>query len=754
MKKKVKKLLIVQFLIVAVYLAFVFLGGGSASGRLDIPLDKWYSNYAEFREDHWFIPADNGLNRSVTFLHGPIVEVEKGDYTATICYEADSDQSCQPYVYKTNKGYVKSSPVILDKNANIVSFDFQITEDIDNFELTFWYNGKGDFSVSGISIDRNNNDLKRSIVYLGLILLLINLVFYYRISSEERKRYLLAMAGIWFVSSIPVFYTGLDGHDLVFHLTRIEGIARELNYGNFPARISSVWMAEHGYPVSIFYGDVLLYIPAALRLFGFTIDQAYKGFVLIMNALGVVIAQKCFEAIFKKRNLSLLLTLVYATASYRLVDVYIRTAVGEYCSLIFLPLIALAAYNIYSEGKNDTIKKNLMNATILAVGMSGILTAHTLSAEMTAFALLLVCIAYFKKTFTFQTIKTYVIAVIETLILCAGYLVPFVDYYLNVPVQITDTVNGEAARTIQEKGANIGDFFAFFSDPFGDWYTALFNPGPVLMLALAAGIALWAMKKASKEIKAMVVLAGVTLFMATNVFPWNALAHDFKVFDLLAQVQFPWRYVGIAIIFLTILLGFVIEQIDVTEYLRISKSAVIGICAVISIGMTFLFTGYYADNLERNVYYDTANMGTWGVMGEEYLRSNTHIENLDGKIHIDGGTEYAEGITRTGCEMDVACKTGAEEGTVILPVINYKGYQVTDDAGNQYEITDSEEDLISVTLPAGFEGNIYLRFVEPAYWTISFGISVIAAFILLVLSIIYGWKAKRAVLKDKIKIES
>ena len=566
MKKEVKRLLIIQFLIVAVYLAFVMIGGGSTSGRLDIPLDKWYSNYAEFREDHWFILADNGLNRSVTFLHGPIVEVEKGDYTATICYEADSDQSCQPYVYKTNKGYVKSSPVILDKNANIVSFDFQITEDIDNFELTFWYDGKGDFSVSGISIDRNNNNLKRSIVYLGLILLLVNLVFYYRVSNEERKKYFLAMAGIWFVSSIPVFYTGLDGHDLVFHLTRIEGIARELRYGNFPARISSVWMAEHGYPVSIFYGDVLLYIPAALRLFGFTIDQAYKGFVLIMNVFGVVIAQRCFEGIFKKRNLSLMLTLVYGTASYRLVDVYIRTAVGEYCSLIFLPLIALAAYNIYSEEKNDTIKKNFVNATILAVGMSGILTAHTLSAEMAAFALLLVCIVYFKKTFTIQAIRTYVTAVIETLILCAGYLVPFVDYYLNVPVQITDTVNGEAARTIQEKGANIGDFFAFFSDPFGDWYTALFNPGLVLMLALAAGIALWGMKKASKEIKVMTALALITLFMATNVFPWNALAHDSKVFDLLAQVQFPWRYVGIAIIFLTMLLGFILKQTDVTEY--------------------------------------------------------------------------------------------------------------------------------------------------------------------------------------------
>lgn len=747
MKKQLKKLLIAEFLLTVVSLVLLFFSGGNAQNRLDIPLDQWYSNYAELKEGQWQISGDNDLSGSVTFLHGPVAEVEKGDYTATICYEAEEDQSCQPYVYKTNKGYVKSSPVILDKNANILSFDFQITEDIDNFELTFWYNGKGDFSVSGISIDRNQNALKRSVVYLLLLLMMINFGFYYKWSSPEKRRYLLAMLGIWFVSSIPVFYTGLDGHDLKFHLTRIEGIATELSYRHFPVRISSVWMAEHGYPVSIYYGDVLLYIPALFRLFGFTIDQVYKAFVLILNAGGVLIAEKCFGKMFQKRSTSLLLTLVYMTASYRLVDVYIRTAVGEYCALIFLPMLALAVKRIYTEEQNDTWKKNLKNATILAVGMTGILTAHTLSAEMAALALGLVVIAFLKRKGLFTVIRTYVMAVIETLLFSAGFLVPFLDYYVNVPVEITDTVTGEAARTIQEKGANIGDFFAFFSNPFGDWYTALFNPGLVLMLALAAGITLWAMKKAGKEIKVLTVLSGLMLFMATNVFPWNSLAHDLKLFDLLAQVQFPWRYVGLAIIFLTVLLGFLVETIEIEAYLKVSRQAVIAVCAVISVGMTFLFTGYYADCLERNVYYDTANIGTWAVMGEEYLRSGTHIENLDGKLHIDDGTEYAEFLTRKGCDLDVSCKTGAEEGTVIFPVLNYKGYQVTDDQGNSYEISDSEENLICVTLPAGFEGTLFVRFEEPVSWTASFAVSVIAAGSAAVIGLLWKRRESKAVLR-------
>lgn len=748
MKKYVKRLLIIEFLILAAFFVIVVMTRGTHEARLDVPLDAWSSSYVEFQDGRWYINPELAEEKgTITFLYGPEIEVPKGDYTVTVCYESDYDQNFQPFVYKTNKGYLKSSPMTLDQAANIVSCDFRVTEDIDNFQLTFWYNGKGELSISGISIDRNHNDLKRSIVYLLALFFIVNFIFYYRLSSDERRRHLLAIIGITFLSSLPVFYTGLDGHDLIFHLNRIEGIARELSYGNFPVRIQSVWMAEYGYPVSIYYGDVLLYIPAIFRLLGFSIEEAYKMFVLTVNFAGVLIAEQSFKRIFRKESTALLLTLVYTTASYRLVDVYVRTAVGEYTALIFLPLIAMAAYNIYSDEKNNTTKKNVINATIMAVGMAGIITAHTLSAEMAAFALLLVCIAYLRKTLTLNTIRTYVMAIVETLLLSAGFLVPFLDYYLNVPVEITDTVTGEAASTIQEKGANLGDFFAFFSDPFGDWYTALFNPGIVLMLALAAAVVLWGARKATREIKIMTVLSSVILLMSTNVFPWDALAHDFTLFNMLAQVQFPWRFVGIAIMFLTLLAGFMLEQTEIEHYLNIRKNTLVGLCAAAAIGMTCLFTGYYGDNLERNVYYDTANIDTWDIMGEEYKRVGASTYEFEGKIHGEG-LEYAEFLTRTGCEMDVRCKIGTDGGEITLPVLNYKGYEVTDEAGNQYTIADDENMLVTVSLPANFEGTIYLRFVEPWYWTAAFGVSVAAAAVIL---LICSYKETKKIKMKKVR---
>ena len=178
--------------------------------------------------------------------------------------------------------------------------------------------------------------------------------------------------------------------------------------------------------------------------------------------------------------------------------------------------------------------------------------------------------------------------------------------------------------------------------------------------------------------------------------------------------------------------------------MKVSKSSMLVICAVISIGMTCLFISYYADNLVRNVYYDTANIGTWNIMGEEYVRSDAYTDKFDGEIYTDGGTEYAEIVTRTGCEMDIYCRTGREEGSVILPLLNYRGYQATDDEGNQYPITDSDNRQVSFTLPAGFDGTVSLRYVEPWYWTAS---TVVSAGAILLLGL-WGIKNRKVIMSE------
>lgn len=730
MQKHIKKILIIELLAFIAFLAMCFMRGKNSNTVIDAPLETWATEYLAFGDDCWYVEDwGSELEKPIDLLYGPYVYLEKGDYTISIEYECEENQSFEPYAYKKNTSYIKGESAILDKSSNLTTYQFRVTEDIDNFEVRVFYNGKGDFTIHNIVIERNQNDIKRSIIYALLLCTAVNIVCFCYVSSVERRKYLLSILGITFFISLPLFYTGLNdggimdpgGQDMIFHLMRIEGLVKELRCGNFPVRVSSAWMAEYGYPASIYYGDILLYLPALLRIFGFSITEAYKCYVIFINLLTVLIAEYSFRKIFHKRNLALLLTLVYSTAAYRLVDVYIRAAVGEYTAIMFMPLIALAIYNIYSDD-NHTLKNNLKNATLLAIGMSGIITSHVLTAEMVVVVLALVCLLFVRKTTKITAIRTYVIAVTETILLCAGFLVPFLDYYVNVPVNITNIVEGEIAKAIQKDGAAISDYFAFFNNPFGDWNTMLFNPGVVLMLALGIAAIFWYKNAATKKMKALTILSVMMLFLASNLFPWDNLAHDHKIFNLLAQVQFPWRYIGIAIVFMTLLLGFILEHEKCEEILKSDQKKLIGVTVSVVFVMTCVFVSYYADYAQRTEFYDAANIDSYHMMGAEYLRTGTDVEAFDGKISADG-TEFVEIVSRVGCSMDITAKNGSEETMVILPILNYKGYVVTDNLGNQYEISDSENNLISFVLPENFEGNLYLRFEEPWYWTTALGIS-------------------------------
>lgn len=220
---------------------------------------------------------------------------------------------------------------------------------------------------------------------------------------------MFSLVAVVILVSLPLFAVlGVYGHDLQFHLMRIEGIACDLEGGNILSKISPVWMDGYGYPVSVYYGDLLLYVPAILRIGGFPIATAYKMYLFLINFGTAVISYICFRKIFGKRNTALLLSLAYTTASYRIVDLYTRAAVGEYSAMMFFPVIALAVYRIYTQDVREW-KLYRKNALTLAIGMTGVIGTHILSTEM---------------------------AVLETVVLNLYFLIPFLDYFINVNVRI------------------------------------------------------------------------------------------------------------------------------------------------------------------------------------------------------------------------------------------------------------------------------------------------------------------------------
>lgn len=733
--KKVKfcKILVLIEIVILLLLGILLGIRWKEDKPIKVSMTDWESDYAKWDDTQGWYINDKLVktDEKIVFLSGPFIFLEKGTYSATIEYECDADQSCIANQENITNLYAGSA--ILGKKQNTVSYDFELTTDVDDFELQINYSGKGYLRIKDISIVQTPIGFLRTTVIIFALFVCLDLVVFFWERIKQNRNILMALLGIVLLTSLPLFSNGMNmGHDSPFHLMRIESIAEEIRLGNIPVRMPSLYMDGAGYPVSVYYGDLLLYVPAVLRLLGFSVMTAYKFYVLMINMGTVLITYFCMKGIFKEKRIALLTCLTYCTASYRLVNIYVRSAVGEYSAMMFLPIVALAVYRIYTDDVQN-FKEYKKNALFLAIGMSGLIGNHMLSTEMTVFVLAALCVFLFKKTLRKNTIKVYLLAVLETCALSAYFIVPFLDYYINIPILINNEIQN-GYRLIQTKGACLSEYFSFFRDVYGGGssvYTndrMLLTPGLVLMLVLVLAVILWVNQRSNKEMKVLTVCSVFILFVASNIFPWNDLALHFPLGGMLSQVQFPWRYIGLSIITLTLLLGNILQRTDLDRIF--GKYGIEKFVVLSGIFMTCFFVGNYNDNEDANLgaYYGRAELSTYSIGNGEYLRQMEGWKDMS--VEVSGNhMEQVSIDTRKGTYMKLYCKGTDKEGEICLPIWNYKGYHVTDEDGNEYEITDSDNKQIRFFLPAGFDGYVTVDFAEPWYWR--------AAELISLLSVIY-----------------
>lgn len=733
MKKiKFSKILVLIEIVILLLLGILLGIRWKEDKPIKVSMTDWESDYAKWDDTQGWYINDKLVktDEKIVFLSGPFIFLEKGTYSATIEYECDEDQSC--IANKANISNLCAGSAILGKKQNTVSYDFELTTDVD-FELQINYSGKGYLRIKDISIVKTPIGFLRTTVIIFALFVCLDLVVFFWERIKQNRNILMALLGIVLLTSLPLFSNGMNrGHDSSFHLMRIESIAEEIRLGNIPVRMSSLYMDGAGYPVSVYYGDLLLYVPAVLRLLGFSVMTAYKFYVLMINMGTVLITYFCMKGIFKEKRIALLTCLTYCTASYRLVNIYVRSAVGEYSAMMFLPIVALAVYRIYTDDVQN-FKEYKKNALFLAIGMSGLIGTHMLSTEMVIFVLAVICVFLFKMTIRQNTIKVYFGAVIETCLLSAYFIVPFLDYYVNVPVSINASIQN-GYRLIQAKGACFSEYFTFFKNIYGGGSSVctndrmLLTPGMILMSVLVLAVVLWVNGRSGREMKVLTVCSGVILFAASNMFPWNELAIHFRVGGMLSQVQFPWRYIGLSIITLTLLLGNILQRTDVNKIL--GQYGIEKFIVFACIFMTCFFVGSYNDSEGSNLgaYYGRAELSTYSIGNGEYLRQMEGWKDMS----VEVSSNHMEQVsidTRKGTYMKLYCKGTDKEGEICLPIWNYKGYHVTDEDGNEYEITDSDNKQIRFFLPAGFDGYVTVDFAEPWYWR--------AAELISLLSVIY-----------------
>lgn len=687
-----------------------------------------------------------------TSLSAIYYNLEPGTYKCVVDYEASQsprivvDSSSGTKMDSTYNSYIEANDVILNRHGNQGSFYITVPQEVASMTLSVQHIGWGDFTIHSLNLYKSKVGYIQLIVALLLLFIVLDIIIILWKKYPSKRRIVILIPLIALMSFLPYLSDGIVlNHDYMFHLMRIDGLAKELGKGQFPVYYQSLWLDGYGCPISIYYGDVLLYFPAFLRLVGFTVNTAYKKFVFLVCLGTAIIAYFSFYKFFRKENIAILCCLAYCIAPYRLLDIYVRMAVGEYCALMFLPLVFVAFYSIC--GFVENIKYDYL---LLSFGMTGIVYCHLLSTIMTTIVLLIAMVLLIPRVINTTTVKKILASITLTLCMSSAYIVPFLESYLSNDI----IIKYGNAYPVQGNGVRIGELFAFYKDLYGQANTSsvltdrmYLSIGFVLTMTIITSAYLLFIKKGDKRQLHLTIMAAILLFVSTNLFPWTRLEKIRVIGSVMTSIQFPWRYLGYASLFGCFLLGLILDNIDqnfeeyFSETVIVVKKIILYAASILLLFELFIFNSNYSSVETKDYIYNLRELDISSKDTVEYLRNGTNISELTWNVYSD---KYAEIVIVNREQISMTLHVDTYSDTcIVVPFLNYKGFKAIDDKGIEYEIIDGPNNEVSFMLPANYSGNITVAFKPYRRWKaalyLSWG-SIIAIALLIIIKSKKGFR--------------
>lgn len=539
-----------------------------------------------------------------------------------------------------------------------------------------------------------------------------------------------------------------DYQDKLFHLRRLAALAQTLKSGYFPARIYFVMNQGTGYAMPVFYPDMFLYPPSFLVNIGVPLGIAYDIYVILVNAVTGIITYLSVKDLLKGEKIAAAITsFVYVLSVYRLTDVYIRDAAGEYTAMAALPFVICSFVRIYrGDDKESGIRGVLRNASLLGLSMALLAETHILTTMMAAAFLMICAVILIVSTVRKRNIITLILSVLIFLGLSAFTLVPMIDYMLADRYLVNDS--SDIMRGFYPGWRDLLELIPSGSGSGIDYSLRMPTAiGPAITAILAAwGIrfcVLLIKRIRSKENKAalpasftaevlLFAFSGISLFISSKYFPWVKIGETGGLLrDVMYSVQFSWRYIGISTVCACMLGAFMIAgMIKVSRKTGYIFAALIMILALVP--AVILQTRACSENRRA-----TINSGEEiGIVSDELYFPVSWVR----------GISYEECPASAGCDVISYARVGGDwltevstasgEAALVFPVVYYKGYCAFTSAGEKLTAMQATDGRVMVMIPEGYSGTVKLQFKESFLWKCSETITLVSLIIVSMLIII------------------
>ena len=468
-------------------------------------------------------------------------------------------------------------------------------------------------------------------------------------------------------------FVGLE-HDTLFHLSRIDALSNALFHGDLVPRIYPYENNGYGNASPMFYCDFFLAPAAILCHFGLPLSSSYVLTVLLFTWLGNYFMLSLCHRVSKNILCSVLVTAAFCFANYHITDVFVRSALGEFMAISFLPVILEGLYVLF-------IEKDTSGWIPLWIGLTGLIMTHNLTFLLMSAVIAVFFMIYFIKA-PFPVLLSFLSAVFLSFLCTSWYTIPMIEQLFSQKFVLSswtenDIILGLFAVSPQQYFMN-STVFGYGSNNIPLNEQMRLNIG--FFLALTP-LLYFFVKKKNSFVTACMILGYICLILPISLVPWNSLT-------FLRIIQFPWRLFALAMPLLAVPSVYSFANLVPTKK-GFLTAALILVCAesiyhlvpVLSRDYGITSKNSYADLLSGEIvdpYYANAPFVRVQLASGEYLpEDHSDFRLLPPAIRDTDGNNTGIIYERDYNKITFTVTKKPADSWLVMPLTWYKGYSAT-----------------------------------------------------------------------------
>ena len=355
----------------------------------------------------------------------------------------------------------------------------------------------------------------------------------------------------------PGFFSMYDDMQVI----RVQQMDKCIKDGQFPCR----WVPDlgygYGYPLFIYYAPLPYYIMEGVHLLGFSYINTVKiGFIFSVFLSGLFFY--LLSRNFFSRLGSLATTALYIYVPFRAADLYVRGAMGELWGMVSLPLVILG-FEYFIK------KKDNRSLVFLSFSVFIFLISHNLTILISApFIIIWVVIRLYDADLKFHEFKKLAYSTLLGVGLSSFFIIPLIAERNLVYIEtLTKGYFNFVNHFLSIKQLLFSTHWGYGPSIVGPYDDQSLGLGPLHFVVAVLSLLAVGFNKSKKAKRFLIVL-----FLTS--FGYLFLAHSrstplWNAFSFLSIVQFPWRFVFVAVFITSFLFGYVVDVLKNTQKLAV-----------------------------------------------------------------------------------------------------------------------------------------------------------------------------------------